>query len=183
MIYFKRLMLLHLILAICLTGCILKKQPNTIVDKQSLNDVMKAVDSAFSEKYGADIHVVFMKTPVNKRYLEDFIGVIPQQYEEYAGYVSYSVTNSDALIAVKAIEGNEAEIVSGFEKRIQDLKNQYEMFPVNNSLKRAQTAKVLQLGSYIFLIVVGIDTQNSQSTESYVSDVMLAEQIIKSMFY
>ena len=179
----RLLVLLPLIPLLCFFGCINKHQPNTIIDKKSLSEVLVTVDSAFTEKFKQEMPAVFMATPINLHYLENYCGINPELIEEYAGSVSYSITNSDTLIAVKAVEGSEPVIVSAFKKRLSDLTDQYERFSVNQSYERALAGEVHQLGSYIFLIVVGVDIKDLNRTADYSGDVQLAVQTINSMFY
>ena len=179
----RLLIVLFSISLLCLFGCINKQQANTIIDKKSLGEVLSAVDAVFAEEFKAGTHAVFMATPISLHYLRDYCGIGPEHIEEYAGSISYSITNSDALIAVKAIEGSESFVASAFEKKLVDLADQYERFPINHSYERALAGEVHQLGSYIFLIVLGVDTKDASRTSEYKSDVQLSVKTIDSMFY
>ena len=176
-------MLLLSMILIVSSGCGKKNQPNTIIDNKSLHDVVTAIDDAFAAEYGEGVQAVYMATPINKRYLEDFCNISPEIIEEFAGFVSYSITNSDSLIAVKSKEGFASVVKAAFEKRLKDLLAQYEKFPVNHSYERALRGKIYVKGDYLFLIVVGIETDGADLSQAFANDVQRAVNTIDKLFY
>lgn len=172
-----------LLSSLCLTSCNYKKE-NTIIGKKSLNEVIAEVDNSISGRYEGQAGAVFMGVPVTDRYLQEFCQIEPEYYSEFAGNVSYSITNSDCLIAVKASKNNEEYILKALQKRLIDITDQYERFPVNNSYERALSGSVYQKGSYIFLIAVGIEPDYSSSgANMFIKDALLVKQTIDSLFY
>lgn len=181
----KRLLLLVLAVAFLFTatGCGGQKNASgTIKDDKSLQDVLDAVDAKFNEKYGDDYGAIAMKMTIDDQYLSDFVDLDASAYDEYAGGVSMSMTNSDALFAVKAKEDKVDVVQQALEKRLSDLVAQYEFYPVNGSYDRAKAGEVYVKGNYVFLIVVGVMPAQSDGTADFAADVQMTKETIDSMF-
>lgn len=159
-----------------------KDASGTIKDDQSIQDVLDAVDAKFKEKHGGDYGAVAMKMPIDDQYLSDFVDLDTTAYDEYAGAVSMSMTNSDALFAVKAKEGKADVVQQALEKRLSDLIAQYEFYPVNGSYDRAKAGEVYIKGNYVFLIVVGVLPAQSDGTADFDADVQMTKETIDGMF-
>lgn len=159
-----------------------KDAPGTIKEGKTLQEVLDAVDAKFNEKYGEDYGAVPMIMPIDDQYLSDFVDLDSTAYDEYAGGVAMSMTNSDAFFAVKAKEGKADVVKQALEKRISDLIAQYEFYPVNGSFDRAKAGEVYVKGNYVFLIVVGRFSSNAEVASDYSGDVKLAKDTIDSMF-
>ena len=169
------------VFSVVLTACGSSNTANTIKDNKSLEDVITAVNDAFSQKYGADYSAVAMSMPINDEYLVDFCEIDPANVEESAGFVSMSMTNSDTLIGIKAKSQKADAIKTNLEGRLKDIQNQYEMYNVNGSYDRAKAGEVYQKGDYLFLIVVGVMDMEKEE-QNFAEDVTLAKTTIDSMF-
>lgn len=175
-------LLLAVTFMLSVTACGNKKNaPGTIKDDKSLQDVLNAVDAKFNEKYAYEYGAIAMKMPVDDQYLADFVDLDTSAYDEYAGGVSMSMTNSDAFFAVKAKEGKVDVVKQALEKRLADLIAQYEFYPVNGSYDRAKAGEVYVKGNYVFLIVVGVMPQGEGEAD-FSGDVKLTKETIDSMF-
>lgn len=165
------------------SGCFQKKtEPNTIKDGKSLSDVVAEIDKKFAEKYGEGNGAVMMPMEVDEMYLTDFAHLDKADVDEYAGSYSMSMTNSDALIAVKAKDGKIDAVKEGLEKRKSDLVAQYEQYPVNGSYERAQSGEVYVKGNYAFLIVVGVMPDDPDAPVDFSEDIAMVKTAIDSMF-
>lgn len=181
----KRILSLVLAAAFMLSATACGSQKNasgTIKDDKSIQDVLDTVDAKFNEKYDYDYGAIAMKMPVDDKYLSDFVDLDTSAYDEYAGGVSMSMTNSDALFAVKAKEGKVDVVKQALEKRLADLTAQYEFYGVNGSYDRAKAGEVYVKGNYVFLIVVGILPSQSDESADFAADVQLTKDTIDSMF-
>ncbi|HWP50586.1 MAG TPA: DUF4358 domain-containing protein [Clostridia bacterium] len=181
----KKILCLVLAAAFLLTAtaCGSKKNaPGTIKDDKSLQEVLDAVDTKFKEKYGGEYGAIAMKMSIDNQYLSDFADLDASAYDEYAGAVSMSMTNSDALFAVKAKEGKVDVVQQALEKRLADLVAQYEFYNVNGSYDRAKSGEVYIKGNYVFLIVVGYMTGQELEAPDFSQDVQLTKETIDGMF-
>ncbi len=181
----KRILSLVLAFAFLLMATACGGQKNvsgTIKDDKSIQDVLDAVDVKFNEKYGGDNGAIAMKMPIDDQYLSDFVDLDASAYAEFAGTVSISMTNSDALFAVKAKEGKVDVVQQALEKRLSDLVAQYEAYPVNGSYDRAKAGEVYVKGNYVFLIVVGVLPAQSDGTADFDADVQMTKETIDSLF-
>ena len=165
-----------------IASCSNKEQANMIKDKKTLADVIAAVDEKFAETYGSDYTAVAMRMPIDEQYLSDYCDIDAASIDEYAGYVSMSMTNSDVFLAVKAKEGKSEEVKQALDKRLNDLEAQYEMYPVNGSYERVKAGGVYSKGDYIFLIVVGVMGGAAFETPDFSGDVQMVKATIDSMF-
>ncbi|MFV0497744.1 MAG: DUF4358 domain-containing protein [Candidatus Fimivivens sp.] len=159
-----------------------KNVSGTIKDDKSLQDVFDTIDAKFNEKYDYEYGAVTMKMPVDDKYLSDFADLDASAYDEYAGGVSMSMTNSDALFAVKAKEGKVEVVQQALEKRLADITAQYEFYGVNGSYDRAQAGEVYVKGNYVFLIIVGVMPSQSKGNADFAADVQLTKDTIDGMF-
>lgn len=159
-----------------------KAEANTLKDDTTLADVIAAVDKKFADKYGSDYSAVAMGMPIEEQYLADFLELDSSVYEEYAGSISMSMTNSDAFFVVKAKEGKVEQVQQALEKRLADLVAQYEFYPVSGSFERAQEGEVYVKGDYVFLIVVGALTNDNMDSPDFSEDVKMTKETIDSMF-
>jgi len=149
----KRIAALILALVL-LCACMGQKADNAIRDGKTLSELMDEVRAAYLEEYEAE-EIVSMPMPVDRAYLSDMAGVSQEDIADASGWVSMSMTNSDAFFAVRAKEGRIDAVSSALADRVRALEAQYEVYPVQGSLERAQAAKVCVEGDYAFLIVVG----------------------------
>ena len=69
-------------------------KPGTLKEGETVQSVLEAVDAKFSDRYGSDYSAVAMGMPVDDAYLSDFLELDSSAYDEYAGNVSMSMTNS-----------------------------------------------------------------------------------------
>lgn len=169
------------IISILVIGCGNQNTANTIKDNKKLSDVITAVDEAFATQYGEDYRAVAMGMPVDEEYLLDFCEIDSANVDDFSGFVSMSMTNSDTFFGIKAKSQKAEAIKTSLEKRLEDIQNQYEMYNVNGSFDRAKAGEVYQKGDYLFLIVVGVmDTEHG--VQNFANDVTLAKTTIDSMF-
>lgn len=159
-----------------------KAAAGTIKDDKTLADVISAVDAKFAEKYGKDYGAVAMNMPIEEQYITDFLELDSSAYDEFAGGISMSMTNSDAFFALKAKEGKVEAVKQALEKRLADLVSQYEYYPVSGSFDRAKAGEVYVKGNYVFLIVVGIMNDDEMDTPDFSDDVKMTKETIDSMF-
>ncbi len=156
--------------------------PGTLKEGETVQSLLEGVDKKFAEKYGADYQAVAMGMPVDDAYLSDFLSLDTSAYDEYAGNVSMSMTNSDAFFVVKAKEGKVEAVQQALEKRLSDLKAQYEFYPVSGSYDRAMAGEVYTKGNYVFLIVVGILDDVDAETPDFSDDVKMTKEAIDQFF-
>ena len=179
-------LLLAVSMVLMVAACRNKKEaPGTIKEGKTPQEVLDTVHAKFNEKYGGDYGAVAMHMPIDEQYLSDFLELDNSAYDEFAGGVSMSMTNSDALFVVKAKEGKVDVVKQALEKRLFDLIAQYEFYPVNGSYDRARAGEVYVKGNYVFLIVVGImpdQPDQQETTPDFSEDVKLAKDTIDSMF-
>lgn len=160
------------------------KQPasGTLIEGKTIEDVFTAVDAKFAEKYGEGYGAVAMSTPIEEQFLADFMELDSSAYEEFAGSMSMSMTNSDAFFVIKAKEGKVEAVTQAVEKRIADLVTQYQYYPVNGSYDRAMAGEAYVKGNYVFCIVVGQFADMDEQTPNFEEDVQMTKQVIDSMF-
>jgi hypothetical protein len=138
-------LLLTLALALLLTGCTAKSEPNTIKDGGKLSDVMAHVDLKFEEKYGSAA-VPGLVEPIDDRILADFYGLDAADVTDMAGGSSMLILNSDTLVGLKAAEGKLEQVIEALNRRKADLEAQYEFYNVSGSYDRALAGEVYQRG-------------------------------------
>lgn len=176
-------LLLSVVLVLAFSACGSKKNVSgTIKDGKSLQEVIDSVNAKFKEKYGEDYGAVAMSMPVEAQYLSDFLDLDSSAYDEFAGGVSMSMTNSDSFFAIKAKEEKVEVVQQAVEKRLSELITQYEYYPVSGSLERAQAGEVYVKGDYVFLIVVGVVKEQTEESPDFSSDVQMAKETIDSLF-
>ncbi len=157
-------------------------KPGTLKEGETIESVLEAVDAKFSDRYGSDYAAVAMGMPVDDAYLSDFLELDSSAYDEYAGNVSMSMTNSDAFFVIKAKEGQVEAVQQALEKRLSDLKAQYEFYPVSGSYDRAMAGEVYVKGDYVFLIVVGVLEDMDEEAPDFSDDVQMTKETIDSFF-
>ncbi len=136
-----------------LAGCFGGKE-SPIRDGKSLGQLMDEVRASYLEEFGEEELVVSPK-PVDLAYLCDLSGIEEQDLAETAGWVSMSMTRSDAFVALRAKEGKAASVAKALSDRVLAMRAQYEVYPVEGSYERAQAARVFEEQDYVFLIAVG----------------------------
>ncbi len=149
----KRMIAILCALAL-LCGCAGGKADSAIKDGKTIAEVMDEVRAAYLEEYGVE-EIIPMPMPVDRAYLSDLVGVETEDIADEAGWVSMSMTNSDAFFAVRAKDDRIDAVADALKDRVQALRAQYEVYPVMGSYERAQAAKVVVESDYAFLIVVG----------------------------
>lgn len=173
------------VMALSLVACGGKTETKVALkDGTALADVFTAVDEKFTETYGEGATAVAMGMPIDEAFLTDFLELGSDTYEEFAGSMSMSMTNSDAFFAVKAKEGKLDAVKAALEKRIEGLRAQYEMYPVSGSYDRAKAAEVYVKGDYAFLICVGVlsDEKMEQEAVDFSGDVTMTKAVIDGLF-
>jgi len=175
--------ILAVVMVMSFAACGSKKDnANTLKEGTTLADVIAAVDAKFAEKYGSDYTAVAMGMPIEEMYLNDFLELDSSTYEEFAGSISMSMTNSDAFFVIKAKDGKTEQVQKAMEKRLADLVAQYEFYPVSGSFERAKSGEVYVKGDYVFLIVVGALTDENMDAPDFSADVLMTKETIDSMF-
>jgi len=129
--------------------------PNTIRGGKTLSEAVETVRAEFCSRHAVE-EMIAMPMPIDRAYLTDMLGIPEEQIAETAGWISMSMTNADAFFAVRAKEGQIQSVSQALASHVRSLVAQYEVYPVADSLERAQAAKVLQKGDYAFLIAVGV---------------------------
>ena len=176
-------LMLAVMLVMSFAACGSKKaEANTLKEGTTLADVITAVNAKFAEKYGSDYSAVAMPFAIEEQYLADFMELDSSVYDEFAGDISMSMTNSDAFFVIKAKEGKVEQVQQALEKRLADLVAQYEYYPVSGSYERAQAGEVYVKGDYVFLIVVGALTNDNMDAPDFTEDVKMTKEVIDSMF-
>lgn len=175
--------ILAVMMAATLAACGSKEPASgTLIEGKTIDDVFTAVDKKFEEKYGEGYGAVAMAEPIGEQFLADFLELDSSAYEEFAGSMSMSMTNSDAFFVIKAKEGKVEAVTQAVEKRIADLVTQYQYYPVNGSYDRAQAGEAYVKGNYVFCIVVGQFADMEEETPNFSEDVQMTKQVIDSMF-
>ncbi|MCI8649154.1 MAG: DUF4358 domain-containing protein [Anaerotruncus sp.] len=166
------------LIAICLTalictgafmGCGKKADSESAQEMKPGNTVQTVVD-----KIEAEVGIA-MAENVDDTLLKDIFSVNPEDVEEYAGKFSMAMVNADNVVAIKAKPEKVQNVVDGLTQRLEALREQFETYLPDQKEKLAK-GKVLQKGNYVFLLVVGYET------ESFDADIAKAEEIVEAAF-
>ncbi len=169
--------------ALLLFGCSLNQnKENTIKDNKKLAVVIDHVNTVFNEKYGATgTGAVTMPVMMEKTDFYSTFALKREDFSDYYGLSSISMTNSDRLVSVRCKEGRTEAVSGAFEKYRKDLMNQYEFYRVGGSYERAKAGKVYVKGDYVFLLVLGVG-KGADGAYDFEGDLQMAVTAIDSMF-
>lgn len=145
---------------------------------------MKQICQKIDEDFGED-GAVAMPAEIDSNMLNEQYYVNPEDVAEFYGTNSMSMTNSDAVLAVKAKSADKVDAIkSGLEKRKADLESQFEQYPVNGSYERAKAAEVYVQGDCVFFLCVGMLPQGDYNDEdlNFPQDVAKAKGVIDTFF-
>lgn len=131
--------------------------PQTIIDK-------------IAEEIG-----IQMPSPIDDATLSDMFYISSDMVEEYYGLMSMTMTSSDNLVAIKAADGKLEDVVSGLEKRKEDVINSFAQY-LPDQYEKAQAGKVITKGDYAFLVIIG------DYEKGFDKEMAKAEEIIGSFF-
>lgn len=157
-------------------GCSGKK---TLKEGTTLQQISETIDKEFGE-YGA---VTGMPAEIDDQILTEAFHVNKDDVEEYYGRMAMSMTNSGALVLVKAKADKVESVKASLEQKKKDLEAQFEMYNVNGSYQRAKDSEVYVVGDYVFFLCVGIMPDEIGETEpTFEGDVAKAKEIIDGFF-
>ncbi len=171
-----------ILLAMLLFGCSFGgDKTNTLKDHKKLSDVAEAVDEAFAEKYGEGAGAVAMGAQMQKEDVYSAFGLSAEDFTDYVGRWSLSMTNSDRLVGVRCKQGRADAGAQALEDYRKTLEAQYELYPVCGSYDRARAGQVYRKGDYVFLLVLGV--AGAEGGYDFASDLQTAVDVIDRMFY
>jgi len=160
--------LLAAALLLTMTACGGSKEPPAPALKEgvTLQQVIDQVNEAYP---------VAMSAAVDETILQDLLGIPTDDVEEYAGYITMVMVSADNLVGVKAkpdkvesvqkaLEGQKEMVVQSFERYLPD------------QLDKAKAGKVVTIGDYVFLLIVGDPDKGVDS------EIAGAEELIRGNF-
>lgn len=138
----------------------------TLKENTTLEDIVNKINE--------DIGIQ-MPGAVDEVLLNDMYYISSDLVDNYFGLAAMTMTSSDNVIAIKAAPGKLEEVVTGLEKRKEDVVANFAQY-LPDQYEKAQAGKVITKGDYAFLIIVG-DYEKGLDTE-----MAKAEEIINSFF-
>lgn len=121
--------------------------------EEGWTEQMEAVKTAVTNLLGEDYWPNMALMP---DMLESMLGISPDMYEDYFAEIPMISTNVDALIVIKAIEGQ--------ADTVEDILLEYYDKNVNNTMQypqnvgKIQAARVERIGNYVIFAQLGADT-------------------------
>lgn len=160
--------LLSLLLGCTLAvGCSSSKDQTTLKQGETLSGIVSKIET--------QVGGITMGKEVEESDLSNMFGISPEDVEEYAGKFSIVMNSSDNLLAVRAKEGRADAVEEALEARRQAVIQNFETY-LPEQLAKAQAGQVIRKGDYVFLVIVG---QNSDNPALPVEE---AVQIIEDAF-
>lgn len=141
-------------------------------------EVYDAIDTAFQDKYG---HGPIPSSPiqVDGTTLQEKFHLSEDQVESYKGTVAGMMTNCDELLVVKAKDGQLDKVQSALEQALQEQKDAFAWYAVMDNPERLESAKVVTEGDFAALLLVGISSEDPDTTPDFSSDVLMAEEAFR----
>lgn len=122
-----------------------------------------------------DSYQVAMSAEVDEAIVTDLLGLSADDVEEYAGYITMVMVSADNLIGIKAKEGKVETVQKALEARKDMVVQSFEQY-LPSELEKSKAGKVVTLGDYVFLLIVG------NMDKDPASEIAGAEELIRSNF-
>lgn len=122
-------------------------------DDVATADLVSAAAEALGENYWPNMDI-------DAEALDLLYGVKADMYEEFSGQAPMISVNVDALVVIKAKEGQEAAV--------EEALNAYREYNINDALQypmnipKVQASIVKTMGRYVFFVQLGADTSAAQ---------------------
>ena len=106
---------------------------------------LQSIVDTLAEKYGFT-----MPAELDDSILKDFLGIDPEDVEEYTGYITMVNISTDNLIAIKAKEGKVEMVQKKLEERQDAQAKEFEQY-LQDQYQKVTAGKVIVIGDYVFL--------------------------------
>lgn len=171
-------LVLVLLLALVTVGC--GKQPNAPVDPEGPTLKRGVTLSQLVDQVTAQ-YPVPMSIPLDDRLLTQLLGLAPEDVREYAGVMSMEMISADHFFVLHAAPGKVQTVQAALEARLEEVRSAFEEYlPLPRA--KAKAGKVLVLGDYAFLIILGAQEVEQIETYDFAGEAAAAEALIRSFF-
>ena len=124
---------------------------------------------------------VAMAAPLDDQLMTDMLEINLDDVEEYAGSMGMSITTADNFFAIRAKPGKTEAVQTALEARLDYVRKSFEQYlPLPR--EKANAGKVLTIGDYVFLIILGKDDVEDLDTYDFSADVSAVETQINTYF-
>lgn len=161
------LMMTAAVLAAAISGC----QPNdtgaagttaavetTAEETTAAKEIdLDEIHTAVKEAYG-DAYIPSM--PFDGQMLDQMMGVTEDMYESFIAEGPMISAHVDTFVAVKAKEGKGDEVKAALDSYRENLISNTMQYPMN--LPKIQASEVYQNGDYVFFVMLGTPTMESE---------------------
>lgn len=117
-----------------------------VVKEYSINEVHTIIKNTYGEDYRPNVEIP-------RESLKDLFGINLDDVEEYIAEQPMISANIDTFIAIKAKSGKAGAVASALNAYKDSLLDGAMMYPSN--MPKAQAAKVISHGDYVFLVMLG----------------------------
>lgn len=122
-----------------------------------------------------EAYPVAMSAELDETILNDLLGIPTDDVEEYAGYITMVMVSADNLIGVKAKPDKVESVQKALEGQRDMVVQSFEQY-LPAELDKAKAGKVVTLGDYVFLLIVGNMDQDPAA------EIAGAEELIRGNF-
>lgn len=141
--------------------------------QQGWSEEMTSLRAAVVEAVGEEDYWPDM--PMEADMLETFYGITPDLYEDYMAESPMISANVDALIIVKAKEGQADAVLEILNTYREGLVNDTMQYPQN--LGKIQASQVEKMGDYVIFVQLGGGAIDSDSEEEVLAKCQEANQL------
>lgn len=128
-----------------------KEEVNTPAEKPAVKEYsIKEVHTIIKNTYGEDYRP---NVEIPKESLQDLFGINLDDVDEFIAEQPMISANIDTFIAIKAKTGKGESVASALNAYKNSLLDGAMMYPSN--MPKAQAAKVVRHGDYVFLVMLG----------------------------
>jgi len=123
-----------------------KPEDKPVAKEYSINEVHTIIKNTYGEDYRPNVEIP-------RESLTDLFGINLDDVEEFIAEQPMISANIDTFIAIKAKSGKGQTVASALNAYKDSLLNGAMMYPSN--MPKAQAAKVVSHGDYVFLVMLG----------------------------
>lgn len=122
-----------------------------------------------------------MAIPLDEQLLTQLLDLSPADVRDYAGVMSMEMISADHFFALQAAPGKIDTLRQALEARLEEVRQAFEEYlPLPRA--KAKAGKVLVLGEYAFLLILGEQEVEDLAAHDFPGEVATAEALIRSFF-